>query len=133
MQINKKLRHSKKAIALGVALLNLNLIFILSPLFKVQLELATHMITAILTLVALYIGAEGGVDMIQSSKLNTLFAEEEPTCTPTPTPTPTVACTPCASPTPTPISSVISTPTPEAVIVPVIEPKKRKKHLDPPV
>ena len=71
MKTNKKLSESKKAIVLGVALLNLNAIFILS-VFKptIQISIVTQMITAILFLVGIYTGVQGGVDMIQSNKLD---------------------------------------------------------------
>lgn len=71
MNVDKKLRHSKKAIVLGIALMNLNFIFLVAAFRPaIQLELCLHMITAVLTLVGIYLGAQSGVDMIQSSKLD---------------------------------------------------------------
>ena len=71
----QKLRNSKKAIVLGVALLNLNVIFFISSHFKYDLQTTMQMITAILFLVGIYTGVQGGVDMIQSSKLDVLKAD----------------------------------------------------------
>lgn len=71
----QKLRHSKKAIVLGVALLNLNIIFFISSHFKYDLQTTMQMMTAILFLVGIYTGVQGGVDMIQSSKLDVLKSD----------------------------------------------------------
>lgn len=73
MKADKKLRESKKAIVLGVALLNLNAIFCLSIFVpSVPLGVTTQMITAILFLVGIYTGVQGGIDMVQSNKLDVL-------------------------------------------------------------
>jgi protein-S-isoprenylcysteine O-methyltransferase Ste14 len=79
MRTDKKLRQSKKAIVLGVALLNLNAIFIFSALKAVELGLATQMITAILFLVGIYTGVQGGIDMIQSNKLEAVRQDRNDT------------------------------------------------------
>ena len=74
---DKKIHQSKKAIALGVALLNLNLIFIVAA-FKptIPIQIVNQMITSILCLVGIYTGVQGGVDMIQSNKLDVLHEEK---------------------------------------------------------
>lgn len=77
---DKTISQSKKAKALIIALVNLNLIFFLTPTFNLPLELATQMITAILFLVGIYVGVQGGVEMIQSNKIdynNTTVKKEE--------------------------------------------------------
>jgi protein-S-isoprenylcysteine O-methyltransferase Ste14 len=72
---DKAISESKKAQAILIALVNLNAIFFLTPLFKFELELAVQMITAILFLVGIYVGVQGGVEMIQSNKSS--FSREE--------------------------------------------------------
>ena len=66
---DQKLRHSKKAIVLGIALLNLNIIFFVSNHLKYDLQTTLQMMTAILFLVGIYTGVQGGIDMIKSSKI----------------------------------------------------------------
>jgi hypothetical protein len=79
---DKPLHKSKKAIVLGIALLNLNAIFIASAL-KPDLPIAivTQMITAILFLVGIYTGVQGGIDMVQSNKLDVVKSETDTTNT----------------------------------------------------
>ncbi len=78
MKPDKKLMESKKARVLGVALLNLNLIFFASVFVKdISIELVSQMITAILFLVGIYTGVQGGIDMIQSNKLESIKSVEE--------------------------------------------------------
>ena len=72
----QKLRNSKKAIVLGVALLNLNIIFAVAALCPVvPIAVVTQMITAILFLVGIYTGVQGGIDMVQSNKLDVIKAD----------------------------------------------------------
>lgn len=80
MTTDKRLRQSKKAIVLGVALLNLNAIFLLS-IFNptAPVETITQMITAVLFLVGIYTGVQGGIDMIQSNKLDVVRANKTET------------------------------------------------------
>ena len=102
MVVDKKLRHSKKALVLGVALLNLNLVLLWVGLkSNVSIDVANHVITSIITLVGLYLGAQGGQDMITANKLNAIIAESEPTTDSSTTPTPTPTTTPTLTPTPT--------------------------------
>lgn len=80
MKPDKKLLESKKARVLGIALLNLNLIF-LATVFKkdIPIDVVTQMITAVLFLVGIYTGVQGGIDMIQSNKLESLKVDEKKT------------------------------------------------------
>jgi len=80
MRPDKKLLESKKVRVLAIALLNLNLIF-LATIFKkdVSIEVATQMITAVLFLVGIYTGVQGGIDMIQSNKLESIKVDEKRT------------------------------------------------------
>jgi hypothetical protein len=66
----QRLRDSKKAIVLGIALLNLNVIFVAHTLFKVDVQVVIQMLTSILFLSGIYTGVQGGVDMIQSNKFD---------------------------------------------------------------
>lgn len=73
---DKKLRQSKKAIVLGVALLNLNAIFLVVVFHHdMPISVVTQMITAILFLVGIYTGVQGGIDMIQSNRLDVIKAD----------------------------------------------------------
>lgn len=63
---------SKKARVLLIALVNLNVVFFFSMFKPVDIGLATQMITAILFLSGLYVGVQGGVDMIQSNRATSL-------------------------------------------------------------
>jgi len=60
--MNKTFLESKKARALLIALINCDLVFLSSILFKADLALCSTIITATLTLAAIYIGAQGAVD-----------------------------------------------------------------------
>ena len=64
----QRLRDSKKAIVLGIALLNLNIIFVLHAWFKLDIQVVIQMMTAILFLCGIYTGAQGGIDMLQTNK-----------------------------------------------------------------
>lgn len=66
----KDISQSKKAKALIIALVNLNIIFFLTPVMGIPLELAVQMITAVLFLVGIYVGVQGGIEMIQSNKMD---------------------------------------------------------------
>ena len=66
--MNKPIFKSKKAILLIVAISNLNLVFFCTIFLKVPIELSTQMITAILFLVGIGVGVQGGIDMIQSNR-----------------------------------------------------------------
>jgi len=66
----KRLRDSKKVVVLGVALLNLNIIFFVTAFRAAPIEIAVQMITAILFLVGIYTGVQGGIDMIQSNRID---------------------------------------------------------------
>jgi len=65
----QRLRDSKKVIALGIALLNLNIIFLVSVFKSAETTVVIQMMTAILFLVGIYTGVQGGIDMIQSNKM----------------------------------------------------------------
>lgn len=69
MKEDKKVYQSKKAIALGVSLLNINFILILVA-FKstIPLEISQQAISAVLALSGIYLGAQGGQDMIMSNR-----------------------------------------------------------------
>ena len=56
------LSTSKKAKALLIALVNLNLIFALVVFKAADVDIAGQMITAILFLAGLFIGVQGGID-----------------------------------------------------------------------
>lgn len=58
-----KLSSSKKAKALLIALVNLNLIFAVVAFKAVDIQIAGQMITAILFLAGLFLGVQGGVDL----------------------------------------------------------------------
>ena len=76
MTPDKPLYKSKKAIVLGIALLNLNAIFFASALKSdLPISVATQMITAILFLVGIYTGVQGGIDMVQSNKLDVIKSD----------------------------------------------------------
>ena len=62
------LSTSKKAKALLIALVNLNLIFALVVFKAADVTIAGQMITAILFLAGLFIGVQGGVDMTAAWK-----------------------------------------------------------------
>jgi hypothetical protein len=80
MKPDKKLLESKKARVLGIALLNLNLIFLVTVFKKdIPIDVVTQMITAVLFLVGIYTGVQGGIDMIQSNKLESLKVDEKKT------------------------------------------------------
>jgi hypothetical protein len=66
--MNQKFLESKKARALLIALINCDLIFLSSVLLKVDIALCSTMITAILTLVSIYIGAQGAIDTVAALK-----------------------------------------------------------------
>lgn len=68
--MEKRIRDSKKAIFLIVAIVNLNVVFFATPLIKCPVELATSMITAILFLVGVYTGVQGSLDYRASNNLN---------------------------------------------------------------
>jgi predicted RND superfamily exporter protein len=70
LSTDKPLSQSKKAQALVIALVNLNLIFFLTPVMGLPLALATQMVTAVLFLVGIYVGVQGGIEMIQSNKMD---------------------------------------------------------------
>ena len=64
--MNTRLRDSKKAIMLIVALINLNAIFFLSAFIPtIPISIASQMITAILFLVGIYVGCQSGIDFKQ--------------------------------------------------------------------
>lgn len=97
MTIDKPIYQSKKAVALGIALLNLNFVLLLVSFRpETPVALASTVITSILTLVGVYMGMQGGQDMITSSKLKDVV----PTVPPTPTPTPTPVTMEYVTPTP---------------------------------
>jgi len=76
MITDKPLYKSKKAIVLGVALLNLNVVFMITALKPdLPLGVVTQMMTAILFLVGIYTGVQGGIDMVQSNKLDVIKSE----------------------------------------------------------
>ncbi len=80
MKPDKKLLESKKARVLGIALLNLNIIFFATVFKKdIPVDLVTQMITAVLFLVGIYTGVQGGIDMIQSNKLESIRVDEKKT------------------------------------------------------
>ena len=60
--------QSKKAKALLIALANLNLVYFLSPHLGIAVQVITQMITAILFLTSIYVGAQAGIEMMQSYK-----------------------------------------------------------------
>ncbi len=62
------LSTSKKAKALLIALVNLNIIFALVVFKAADVTIAGQMITAILFLAGLFIGVQGGVDMTAAWK-----------------------------------------------------------------
>lgn len=62
------LSTSKKAKALLIALINLNIIFALVVFKAADVTIAGQMITAILFLAGLFIGVQGGVDMTAAWK-----------------------------------------------------------------
>ena len=68
LSADKTITESKKAKAILIALVNLNLIFFCSLYFP--LEAVLQMITSILFLVGIYVGVQGGVEMIQSNRLD---------------------------------------------------------------
>lgn len=70
LSTDKPLSQSKKARALVIALVNLNLIFFFTAFGHFPIELATQMITAILFLTGIYVGVQGGIEMVQSNKLD---------------------------------------------------------------
>ena len=76
---DRPIMSSKKARVLGIALLNLNIIFFFSVFSTVDTGVVTQMITAILFLSGLYVGVQGGIDMIQSNR--TTFTKEDATIT----------------------------------------------------
>jgi hypothetical protein len=76
---DRPIMSSKKARVLGIALLNLNIIFFFSVFNAVDTGVVTQMITAILFLSGLYVGVQGGIDMIQSNR--TTFTKEDATIT----------------------------------------------------
>ncbi len=76
---DRPIMSSKKARVLGIALLNLNVIFFFSVFNTVDTGVVTQMITAILFLSGLYVGVQGGIDMIQSNR--TTFTKEDATIT----------------------------------------------------
>ena len=79
---DKPLHKSKKAVVLGVALLNLNAIFVATALKPdLPLGVVTQMMTAILFLVGIYTGIQGGIDMVQSNKLDVVKSELDTTNT----------------------------------------------------
>ncbi len=80
MKPDKSLTESKKARVLGIALLNLNLIF-LAAVFKkdIPIDVVLQMITSILFLVGIYTGVQGGIDMIQSNKLESIKVDSKET------------------------------------------------------
>lgn len=66
MKEMQRLRDSKKAIMLMVALINLNVIFFLSAFFPtIPIQISTQMMTAILFLVGIYVGCQSGIDYKQ--------------------------------------------------------------------
>ncbi len=80
MRPDKNLRQSKKAIVLGIALLNLNAIFIATVFVKdIPIEVVTQMITAVLFLVGIYTGVQGGIDMVQSNKMTAIKTDNTTT------------------------------------------------------
>ncbi len=76
---DRPIMSSKKARVLGIALLNLNVIFFFTVFKTVDTGIATQMITAILFLSGLYVGVQGGIDMIQSNRAT--FTKEDTTNT----------------------------------------------------
>lgn len=62
--------QSKKARALLIALGNLNLVYFLSPAIGISITVTTQMITAILFLTSVYVGVQGGIEMVQSFKID---------------------------------------------------------------
>jgi len=69
MKEEKKIYESKKAIALAVSLLNINFILVMVA-FKstIPLEISQQAIQAVLALTGIYLGAQGGQDMIISNR-----------------------------------------------------------------
>ncbi len=69
MKEDKKIYESKKAIALAVSLLNINFILVMVA-FKstIPLEISQQAIQAVLALTGIYLGAQGGQDMIMSNR-----------------------------------------------------------------
>jgi len=65
-----KLSTSKKAKALLIALLNLNLIFLFVVFKSVDVQIAGQMITAVLFLAGLFLGTQGSIDMISNWNTN---------------------------------------------------------------
>jgi protein-S-isoprenylcysteine O-methyltransferase Ste14 len=66
----QKFRESKKALAVGIALLNINVLFVFSVFHQTDTQIMVQMITAILFLVGIYTGVQGGIDMVQSNKID---------------------------------------------------------------
>lgn len=60
----------RKGKALLIALVNLNIIFLISIFHGGDIQLAGQMITAILFLVGVYVGTQGGIDMISEYRSN---------------------------------------------------------------
>ena len=69
MKEDKKIYESKEAIALAVSLLNINFILVMVA-FKstIPLEISQQAIQAVLALTGIYLGAQGGQDMIISNR-----------------------------------------------------------------
>lgn len=59
---------SRKGKALLIALINLNVIFVLTTFFGSNAQISSQMITAILFLSGLYIGVQSGIDMAATYK-----------------------------------------------------------------
>jgi hypothetical protein len=67
----QRLRDSKKAIALGIALININaFIFLGVPFLHLPNEIIIQGISAVLFLVGIYVGVQGGIDMVQSNRFD---------------------------------------------------------------
>lgn len=65
-----KLSTSKKAKALLIALLNLNLIFLFVVFKSVDVQIAGQMITAVLFLASLYLGGQSALDVAATWNTN---------------------------------------------------------------
>ena len=62
-----KLSSSKKAKALLIALANIDAVFVCAHFLKIETALCTAMITAIMALAGIYLGAQGAVDTVTAN------------------------------------------------------------------
>lgn len=73
--------NSRKGKALLLALLNLNIIFVVSVFKQADAQVVSQMITAILFLAGLYVGVQGGIDMTTAWKADTANTKSDSTNT----------------------------------------------------